>query len=392
MPVDFGGTRWSAIAAMAYPRLRKALSLDERPTRVYDPIMQLAIVDEDVLDRFSGDTIELGRGFARDDESWVDWTLPDGTPCKTLAWALPEWLEDRWVLRSQTGRIIGHMPKAVAYFEQTYFPLAEESASCSLPEAIRESMWTAIPRPPARLMQSPDGLKVLAEGAKHLRERTDRAVVGIFGGQLFEMGQFLYRNDNFLMMLASERRKAHEFLDHVVEMHLANIEKFLSVVGPFIDVVGFSDDWGMQTAPLISKQMYREFFKPRHRIMWERSKKLADVKVLLHSCGSIRQLIPELIEAGLDAVNPVQISCAGMDAKELKAEFGSEITFWGGGCDTQTILPQATPEVVRAHVSKQVETLTLCGGYVFTQVHNIQANVLPENILAMFDAANETSH
>jgi uroporphyrinogen decarboxylase len=241
-------------------------------------------------------------------------------------------------------------------------------------------------------MQSPGGLKLLAEGAKRLRERTDRAVVAIFGGQLFEMGQFLYRNDNFFMTLAADPKKAHDFLDRVLEIHLANLGKFLSAVGRFIDVIGFSDDLGMQTAPLISKQMYREFFKPRHKIMWERSKKLADVKVLLHSCGSIRQLIPELIEAGLDAVNPVQISCAGMDAKELKAEFGNDMAFWGGGCDTQTVLPQATPEVVRGHVRKQVETLSPCGGYVFTQVHNIQANVPPENIVAMFDAANETSH
>ena len=113
------------------------------------------------------------------------------------------------------------------------------------------------------------------------------------------------------------------------------------------------------------------------------------MKVLLHSCGSVRQLIPELIEAGLDAINPVQITCAGMEAKELKAEFGSEMVFWGGGCDTQTILPYATPEAVRSHVKKQVDAFSSGGGFVFTQVHNIQADVSADNIIAMFDAAQE---
>src|ERR1019366_1855009 len=121
LPVDFGGTRWSAIAAGAYPRLRKALGLQERPVRIYDPIMQLAVVDEDVLDRFGVDTIELGRGFDSDDPSWADWTLQDGTPCKILAWAVPEWHEGEWVLRSHKGRIIAHMPQGVSYFEQGYF-------------------------------------------------------------------------------------------------------------------------------------------------------------------------------------------------------------------------------------------------------------------------------
>jgi uroporphyrinogen decarboxylase len=392
LPIDFGGTRWSAIAAKAYPRLRKALGLQERPVRIYDPIMQLAVVDEDVLARFGVDTIELGRGFDFDHQAWADWTLPDGTACEILAWAVPEWHKGEWVLRSHSGRIIGHMPEGVSYFEQEYFPFAEESASGSIPEAIRESMWTAIPRPPAQLLQSAEGLKRLTEGAKLLREKTERAVIGIFGGQLFEMGQFLYRVDNFFMMMAGEPKRAHEFLDRLMEIHLANLEKFLTAVGPSIDVLGFSDDLGMQTGPLMSKQMYRDFFKPRHKILWERAKKLADVKVLLHCCGSVRQLIPELIEAGLDAINPVQITCAGMDVKELKAEFGQEMVFWGGGCDTQTILPYATPEVVRSHVKKQVEAFGPNGGFIFTQVHNIQADVPADNIIAMFDAAQGRDH
>ena len=142
----------------------------------------------------------------------------------------------------------------------------------------------------------------------------------------------------------------------------------------------------MQTGPQMSPAMYREFFKPRHAAMWKRAKELARVKVLLHCCGGVRTLLPHLIEAGLDAINPVQISCRGMNAAELKREFGKDLTFWGGGCDTREILPRGTPEQVRSHVKGQVKTLAPGGGFVFEQVHNIMANVPPENIIAMFDA------
>jgi len=132
--------------------------------------------------------------------------------------------------------------------------------------------------------------------------------------------------------------------------------------------------------------MYREFFKPRHQRMWQRAKELANVKVMLHSCGGLRELLPDLIDAGLDAVNPVQITCKGMEASGLKRDFGQQITFWGGGCDTRDILPHASPQEVRQHVRQQVNILRPGVGFVFQQVHNILADVPPENIIAMFEA------
>ena len=191
------------------------------------------------------------------------------------------------------------------------------------------------------------------------------------------------------MLLAGEPEKAHKFLDGLVEIYMPKLEKFLGAVGEYIDIVRFGDDLGMQTGPQISPRMYREFFKPRHKLMWDRAKQLANVKVMLHCCGGVRELLPDLIDAGLDAINPVQISCAGMNAQELKAEFGKEMVFWGGGCDTQTILPNGTPQAVRQHVREQVEILKPGGGFVFQQVHNILANVPPENIVTMFETLNE---
>ena len=384
VPVDLSGHRSSGIAALAYPKLREYLALPARPIRVYDVIQQLAVVDDDVLDRFGVDTIELGRGFALDEESWAPWVLPDGSDCLIPAWIRMERQDRRWVIRSKTSKIVAHMPDGTIYFEQTCFPLAESGSLKAMDSAFEESMWTAATTPPGPLDS-----KALRKGARKLREKTDRAIIGLFGGNLFEMGQFFYRADRFMMMLAGEPQQAHRFLDKLVEVHLANLENFLKAVGGYIDIILFGDDLGMQTGPMISPQMYCEFFKPRHKVLWNRAKELADVKVMLHCCGGIRELIPHLIEAGVDAINPVQISCRAMDAAQLKAEFGKELAFWGGGCDTQDILTNATPGEVVRHVKEQVRVLSPGGGFVFQQVHNILANVPPENMVAMLDAVND---
>jgi uroporphyrinogen decarboxylase len=386
--IDFGGHRSSGVAALVYPKLRRALGLPPRPIRVYDPIQQLAIIDEDVLDRFGVDTIELGRGYALEDRFWRDWTLPDGTPCLMPVWALPERDAGQWLLRSPGGRVLGRMPQGALYFEQVYWPFLEHDDLEQLREAMGENMWAVRSPPPPPGTAGFDD-QALVEGARQLRGRTERAILGLFGGNLLEFGQFLYRNDNFLMLLAGNPRRAHQFLDQLLEIHLANLEKFLGLVGPFIDIIVFGDDLGMQTGPQMSPAMYREFFQPRHAQLFRRAKQLADVKVQLHCCGGVRPLLGDLIAAGLDIIQPVQISCTGMNARELKAEFGDRLTFWGGGCDTHFVLPRGTPAEVRRHVQQQAATLRPGGGFVFQQVHNILANVPPENIIAMFDAVND---
>jgi uroporphyrinogen decarboxylase len=388
-PIDLSGHRSSGISAILYPRLRACLGLPPTPVRVYDPIQQLAIVEADVLDRFGVDTVELGRGFALEERWWADWTLPDGSPCLMPSWALPEREEGRWVLRSTRGRILAHMPDGALYFEQVFYPLAEEPGM-SLSEALEECMWTGVASPPGPETGGLGGTEALERGARRFRSATDRAILGLFGGNLLEIGEFLYRMDNFLAMLAAEPLEVHRVLDALTEHHLASLERFLSAVGEHIDVIVFGDDLGMQTGPLISPAMYREFFKPRHSLLWKRAKELAPVKVMLHSCGGIRELIPDLIEAGLDAVNPVQTSCEGMDPGELKREFGKDLVFWGGGCDTREVLPYGSPEEVRRHVQERVAVFSPGGGFVFQQVHNVLANVPAANVVAMLEAAGET--
>ena len=388
--VDLSGYRSSGISAIVYPKLRAALGLEPRTVYVYDPIQQLAIVDQDVLDLFGVDTIELGREFCHDDRWWVDWILPDGTPCKMPVWAAPEKRpekpNDGWILRAADGRVLARMPDGALHFDQIYWPLLEGGEDLSrLDDAFQGSMWSVFGSPPQPSITAQE----LAAGARRLRARTDRAIIGLFGGNLLEIGQMLFKMDQFLMMLAGEPQRVHRFLDALVEYHLANLERFLGAVGSSIDVIVFGDDLGAQNGPQISPRMYREFFQPRETIMWARAKQLADVKVMLHCCGAVRPLLPGLIEAGLDAINPVQISCRGMEAEGLKRDFGRDLTFWGGGCDTQSILPQGTPEQVRSHVLRQCELMAPGGGFVFQQVHNILANVPPANIIAMYGAVRK---
>jgi uroporphyrinogen decarboxylase len=183
VPVDLSGHRSSGIAALTYPRLRQFLHLPVKPVRVYDVIQQLAVVDEDVLGRFGVDTIELGRGFALRDDDWRPWVLPDGTECFVPAWTRIEREEGRWIIRSAGGTILAHMPDGALYFEQTYFPLAGAGGPATVRDALSESMWTAIGSPPG-----PVDTETLRAGAEALRGRTDRAIIGLFGGNLFEIG------------------------------------------------------------------------------------------------------------------------------------------------------------------------------------------------------------
>jgi len=392
IPIDLGGHRSSGIAAIAYHRLRDYLGLPEKPVRVYDMVQQLAIVDEDVLDLFGVDTVEMGRGFLQENGDWKPWILPDGKECEIPYYINLDKKDEDWFMYDHEGSELGILKKGSLYFEQTRFPLEsrgiENDDFNDLRANLGKNIWSAIPHPGAHLPLDDAGLKEMSERARTFRESTDRAIIGLFGGNIFELPQWLYRMDNYLLATAMYYDKALELSDKLSAIHLENLEKWMSAVGPYIDIVLFGDDLGGQQGPLLSPDTYRTLYKPFHKKMWNRAKELADVKVQLHCCGGIYELLPDLIDAGLDAVNPVQISCRGMDPARLKAEFGDQLTFWGGGCDTQRILPSGSPDEVRQNVRELTGILHPGGGFVFQQVHNILANVPPENMVAMLEEIN----
>jgi uroporphyrinogen decarboxylase len=393
IPVDMSGHRSSGIAALAYPKLRTHLGLPPRPVRVYDMVQQLAVVDEDVLDRFGVDTIEMGRGFLLQDGDWKEWELPDGSPCLIPGFINVERRGREWVVQNDEGQELGLQKPGCLYFEQTYFPLMQRGIAgddfSDLEEILGDTIWTGVVHPGAHLELDEAGLREMAQAAQSLRSKTDRAIIGLFGGNLFEVPQMLYRMDNYLLYLGMYPDDVLRLSHSLCEIYLKNLEKWLCAVGPYIDIVQFGDDLGGQAGPLLSPEMYRRFYKSFHERLWSRAKELAGVKVMLHCCGGVRELLPDLIDTGLDAINPVQINAGGMDAAGLKRDFGRELTFWGGGCDTREILPHGTPEEVGRHVIDQVRALRPDGGFVFQQVHNILADVPPANIAAMFAAIHE---
>jgi len=393
IPVDLGGHRSSGIAAIAYHQLRKHLGLPNKAVRIYDMVQQLAIIDDDVLDLFGVDVIEMGRGFLLDDGDWKPWILPDGTPCEIPYYTNLELRGEDWFILDKEGLEMGVLKKGSLYFEQTLFPLMDRGIENDdfedLEEMLGKQIWSAVVHPGAHLEMDEQGLIEMGLRAKKLREKSDRAIVGLFGGNMFEIPQMLYRMDHYLLATGMYPDKVLELSEKLYQVHLKNLEKWIGAVGPYIDVVLFGDDLGGQQGPLISPEAYREYYKPYHEKLWGRAKELADVKVQLHCCGGIYELLNDLIEAGLDMVNPVQISCRGMDPKQLKAEFGERITFWGGGCDTQRILPLSKPDEISKHVQELSSIFSPGGGFVFQQVHNILANVPPENVVAMFESIHK---
>lgn len=394
-PIDFGSHRSSGVMALVYPKLKAALGITSGDTYVYDMVQQLAIVEPEVQDAVGTDIVGLGTAFLIDPTDWKDWVLPDGSPCKIPAYINVVRRGEDWYLQSDDGLDLGVMRHGALYFDEIHWPWVDrdfERMDFTVEElraAFRSSMWNAVATPGSHLPFTPDGLRKLAAGAKALRASTDRAILGDFGGSMAEVPQTLVGQERYLLYMALYPDACDRLSEALCRLYMEDLELWLGAVGPYVDVINFGgEDMGGQNGPLWSPAMYRRYFQPYHRRMWRRTRELSDARVFLHSCGSIEALLGDLIEAGVDAINPVQISARDMGAEHLKAAFGDRLAFWGGGCDTQAVLPRGTPEEVRRHVLRQVEILNAGGGFIFCQVQNIQADVPPENIIAMFETVN----
>ncbi len=395
VPVDLGAMRSTGITAAAYGRLKDHLGLREGFVPVYDVVQQLAQPEQAVLDYWDADVVDLGRAFLTEPSEWKDFVLPDGRPAKIPGYI--NFVSDGsggYLALAADGTPIGAMPAGAYYLSQTKFPLldwdgADLSVLKRLPQLMDHVTWAALPCAPHHKPATPEHLAEIRRRAKHLYEATDYAVMVAFGANLLEWGQYLCRMDQFLMDLASDRRKAEALLDKLVESHLAGLEKLLPAVDGYVQIIQMGDDFGSQNALQISPRLYREVFKPRQKIIYDAVRKKSGLRIFLHSCGAIADIIPDLIELGVEAINPVQTSAHGMDPVRLKKEYGRDLTFWGGGCDTQRVLPEGTPAEIREHVRERIQVLSPGGGFVFTQVHNIMSHVPPANIAAMVSAVRE---
>jgi uroporphyrinogen decarboxylase len=281
--------------------------------------------------------------------------------------------------------------KDMNFFDQTCFPWLDDYPAdfSGLRTAMGRIHWAALAHSPWDHAAEPDFWAKLRAHTLALRQQSDRAIMVVVGCNLFEWGTFLRRIDNFLMDLLAEPERVEALLDALMEIHLATLEQVCRAVGDIADVCRFGDDLGTDTGPFMAPATYRQFFRPRHARLCDYVHRHSQMKTFLHSCGSIYALLPDLIAAGFDVINPVQTSCRDMDPARLKREFGRHITFWGGGADTRHLLNHGTPADVRRDVLERLAIFAPGGGFVFNPIHNILPDVPPENIVAMFAALDE---
>jgi uroporphyrinogen decarboxylase len=392
LPVDIGSTPSSGISAIAYDNLIRHLGFQDKRNWVYDVVQQVAQPSLSFLDHFRIDVLDVGRTFNLKDEDWHNYTLANGSTAQQPKWFQPEQQPNGSYLAYVDGDPIAKMPVGATFYDQTVFPFIDgypKEYGANLDEAMGKIHWAALAHSPWDHAGEADFWEQLRANAIQLRNTTDRAIMVVAGCNLFEWGTFLRRLDNFLMDLALDQANVEGLLDALMERHLKTLEKVCNAVGDVVDILRFGDDLGMDTSPFMNPNVYRKLFKPRHTMLCDYVHKNSNMHTFLHSCGSIYRLIPDLIEAGYEILNPVQTNSRDMDPGRLKREFGKDVTFWGGGADTRAILNRGTPAQVKDHVRRNIEILSPGGGFVFNTIHNIMPDVPPENILAMFEAIDE---
>jgi uroporphyrinogen decarboxylase len=380
VPIDFGGTVDSTILAVAYQDLRKHLGLNPSTTRVNDIYQQTAVIDDDVRQALD---IDVAPVFFEPTE-WRMGTLADGSPTELPAEFRPQIQEDgSRLLINVDGNIVARMPKGGPYYDPVFAPLADAT---NVNDVEKHSDHIINYDTPSHLDM---GLEELALQTKTLRETTDCALVGFFGGHLLQAGQVLRGWETFLMDLLVNQELAHAILERLLEANIARFEHYAATVGPYLDVMLFEEDLGMQDRPLMRPDTFRKMLKPYMKSLFGFAKSKCDAYLLLHTDGAVAPLLPDFIEMGVDALNPVQVSATGMDTRTLKKEFGQDIVFWGAGCDSQAVLPFGTPQEVGDEVKRRIDDLAPGGGFVFAPIHNVQAGVPAENTVAMFRTAKE---
>lgn len=359
VPIDLGGTVVSSIAISTYGKLRDYLGLPQKNIRVMEVVQQIAFVDEDVRKEFKVDVIPI---FANPPSTYIPVYVDEG--------------EKGIAFKDEFGATL-RKPKGGFYFDWQEFPLLEPSL-----ELLEKMPWPD-PLDPARY----EGLR---EYTKKLRETTEYALFGMApcGHDLLNQLFRVRGMENGLIDLIQNVDFAEAFLDRMTETIIKAQTAFLNEVGDLIDVHFTADDLAGQNGPLISPRIFRRMIKPRWAKIISIIKSKTKAKVFFHSDGAIEEFIPDLIEIGVEILNPVQVSAKGMELSKLKKKYGKNITFWGGGCDTQSTLPYGTPSQVREEVRRHIQILAPGGGFVFSAVHNIQPYVPVENIIEMFTAAN----
>ncbi len=360
VPFDLGGSTWTGIANGAYQNLLKHLGKKPEDPVWSDVIQQIVIPSDDILDNLGVDTRGL---FPLTSHNWnVFSRLADSG--------------DRWVYNDEWG-FTHHFQKENGY----WFSLVKHPMENIVPDVseIETYIWP--------YASDIDRIKGLRKKALRFREQGKLVVIKGLCAGIFEMhqrfrGMTNAMTDSFLYPEFSDR-----LIGKLADLKIEFWEMALAELADVVDVIAEADDYGTQESQLISPDHFREYYKPHiSRIIKSIKHSAPKAKIMFHSCGNVRPIIPDFIEIGIDILNPVHINAAGMEPFQLKKDFGKDVVFWGGGVDTQKILASGTTEEVKTDVLKNIDALAPGGGFVFAAVHNIQSEVPPENIVAMCEA------
>jgi uroporphyrinogen decarboxylase len=358
VPFDLGSTQVTGISIVAYQNLFRHLGKPEADATVCDVIQQLALPHDGFLDSLGVDVRGLWPISSHND----DFEIRNDGPFLRRT--------DDWGLEYRMKKDGG------LWFDLVGSPLRDKTLS---PDVICGHAW---PEP-----SDSRRFRGLLERAREIRKSGRATVLKSICAGLLEMACRLRGTEDFLLDLVSDPVNAGLLLDKILELKIRYWDAVLGELHGWVDVAAEGDDYGTQQSQIISHAMYRDALHPRLAVLVGFiKKKEPGIRVFFHSCGNVREFLPDFIGMGIDILNPVHVAARGMDPVALKRDFGKDIVFWGGGIDTQTLLPFGTPEAVRQGVRRNIEALAPGGGFVFNTVHNIQADVPPQNIVAMVEA------
>lgn len=359
VPLDLGGNQ-TGIHRIAYRKLLDYFGIEEE-IQIMDVVQGLAAPSEKVLQLLDIDTRYIRPGqFC---------PVPELTEVKPDYWGFTDGFGVTWAMP-------GKKPGEGLYCDIVHHPLAKIDY-----DDLDRYDW------PNGKDSTP--FKGLREYAHHLRENTDYALVSGITGVVFEICWYMRGFECLYMDMIDQPRYVAKLLEHTLQYWLDFMDTFLAEIGDYLDVICVGDDIGMQSGPLFSPKIYRTLVHPHQRTLYRHIKNRTKAKLWYHSCGSIVEFIPDLIESGVDILNPVQISAKGMAPETLKEQYGKDLVFWGGGIDTQRLFSTGTPDQVRKQVRCMMNIFKPGGGYVFNTIHNTQADVPVENMIALWEAARE---
>jgi len=402
IPLDLGGCGQTGMHVSTVYALRQALKLDPpgTPVKVIESFQMLGEIKPDLQDALGVDVVGLGGTigfFGFKNEGWKPWTTFDGTPVLVPALFNTEPGERGEILMYPQGdnSVLpsAKMPDGGFYFDAVVRQPPLTDASLDVADNTEE--FGLIPD---------DELEHLKNEAEALYTQTDKAIVVVLGGMGFgdialvpgptlKNPKGIRDMTEWYMSTVTRQDYVRQVFERQCEVALENLPRVYAVVGDRPTVAWVSGtDFGAQNNCFISPKAFRSLYKPFYKRVNDWIHQNTPWKTFIHSCGSILPIIPDIIEAGFDILNPVQTSAANMDPTLLKTRFGDQVTFWGGGVDTQHTLPFGTPEEVRAQVRERLQVFGKGGGFVFNPIHNVQAKVPIENLLAMYETVRDYGH